>query len=336
MWRSESKTEMLSSQEETLRTVRKLRGDIRQVETASRNDDGSSVSTGSTAMDQLLPAGGYSRGIIVEWLAGRGSGVDYLSLLGARNAAADGGAVVIVDAGGINGGANGGTNGAHFYPPAARALGIKLSNLIVLRAFESGTGSSGSGENGSSGGPGQWMIPGQSKSRAKDGMGGNGTGGEGLCNDDLLWAIDQSLRCSAVAAVWGTLPAFDSLHAERTWLRRFQLSAETSGCTGFFIRPTRLAYSSWAEVQWKLDPLASTADCRRARVTLSRCQGGIAGQSVDVEINSSTGEINTLTGNVQEDGTRTESQQRTGKPASAMPLAAKLANPTPRRRSARA
>ena len=287
----ESMTESTNSQESTLRKVRQLRGEIRQVETASRNDDGSLIPSGSTAMDRLLPAGGYNRGTIVEWLADRGSSVDYLSLLGARNASADGGGVVIVDGQG------------DFYPPAARAMGIRLNNLVVLRSNEKG--------------PRQWMAPGQSQA---------------LDQDDLCWAIDQSLRCNAVAAVWGALPDFESLHAERTWLRRFQLSAETSGCTGFFVRPTRLTNSSWAEVQWKVEPLSSTRECRRVQVTLARCQGGIAGQTIDLEINTSTGIV-------QEDETRKrESRKRKsrGEPARSLPLAAKLAHPTPRRRSARA
>ena len=151
----ESMTESTNSQESTLRKVRQLRGEIRQVETASRNDDGSLIPSGSTAMDRLLPAGGYNRGTIVEWLADRGSSVDYLSLLGARNASADGGGVVIVDGQG------------DFYPPAARAMGIRLNNLVVLRSNEKG--------------PRQWMAPGQSQA---------------LDQDDLCWAIDQSLRCN--------------------------------------------------------------------------------------------------------------------------------------------
>jgi protein ImuA len=63
---------------------------------------------------------------------------------------------------------------------------------------------------------------------------------------DLLWGIDQALRCSAVAAVWGWLEVI-----EERQFRRFQLSAESSGALGLFVQPYRAARQpSWAEVQW--------------------------------------------------------------------------------------
>lgn len=296
-------TRVSTSQGSTQQTVERLRGQIRQVETVRRNDDGSIVSSGSMAMDELLPAGGYNRGTIVEWIAERGTGADFLSLLAARNAAKEGGGLVVVDSHG------------EFYPPAARAMGLKLSQLIILRSSERG--------------PDQHLSPHSSKP---------------LDADDLCWAIDQSLRCQAVAAVWGALPDFESAHAERTWLRRFQLSAETSGCIGCFIRipssqaqrdsrgrrshsygsfKNRASQSSWAEIQWELEPQPSTAGSRIVKATLARCQGGLAGRSIELDINTSTG-------NVQ------EHVPSRSKPAHSMPLAAQLANPKTRRRSARA
>lgn len=63
---------------------------------------------------------------------------------------------------------------------------------------------------------------------------------------DAAWAIDQALRCSAVAAVWG----FVDLIGER-WLRRFQLSAEQSGCLGLFVRPgAATRQPTWSESRW--------------------------------------------------------------------------------------
>lgn len=63
---------------------------------------------------------------------------------------------------------------------------------------------------------------------------------------DGLWAIDQALRCPAVAAVWGFLD-----RADDRWLRRFQLSAEQSGCLGLFVRPASVARrTTWADSQW--------------------------------------------------------------------------------------
>ena len=99
-----------------------------------------------------------------------------------------------------------------FFPVAAAAMRLPMEQLIVL----------------------------QSSSQP----------GAGAIDHDLLWAIDQSLRCPAVAAVWGPLPKIDD-----RWSRRFQLSAESSGCLGLFVRPLSVARQpSWAEVQWLVSP----------------------------------------------------------------------------------
>jgi protein ImuA len=181
----------------TQKLLDQLRNQIRSVETAGRIDDGVRVSSGCAAIDRLLPGSGYQRGTLIQWLTSGGQGADYLSLLVARQACQGGGALVVLDP--LN----------QFYPPAAAAIGINLDNLIVLRTE-------------------------------------NLVGSEQELQTDLLWSIDQSLRCPAVAAVWGPLDRID----ER-WFRRFQLSAETSGCLGLFVQPIQAARRpSWAEVQW--------------------------------------------------------------------------------------
>ena len=185
--------------------IKKLQRKIHRLETASRVDDGTVVPSGCRAVDRVLPEGGYRRGTLTEWITpgnrSGGHGADFVSLVTAQKACLDGGALVVFDP------------ERQFYPPAANALGINNSNLIVLR------------------------TPSQLSNQAND-------------NDqnELYWAIDQALRCSAVAAVWGPLDNLD----ER-WFRRFQLAAESSGTMGLFIRPANaLNRSSWAEVQWKV------------------------------------------------------------------------------------
>lgn len=272
--------------------IERLQGKIRRAETLGRNDDGTIVSSGSVAMDQMLPAGGYKRGTVAEWLAGPGSGADFLSMLVAKHAASEGGAIVVVDA------------GNQFYPPAARAIGINLSNLIVLKS------------------PGR-----QSDSTT---------------SDDFYWSIDQSLRCPAVAAVWGCLPNFETSQVATRWSRRFQLSAEASGCLGLFIRNSITAQpndnSSWAEIQWRIEPQLTLNDERRARrvkAVLSRCRGGTVGRSVELEINTVTGNVQTAR---REHAARTKRQQQTNGAwqANPLPLATQLAHPETGRRSARA
>ena len=127
--------------------VQQLQNRIERIETGARADDGQKISSGCAAVDALLPEGGYRRGTLVEWVGGLGlrpvsrdhattgqrpmppkssggCGADYLSLLTAANACADGGALVIAD------------RNRQFNPPAAAAIGIDLGNVVVIRPPE--------------------------------------------------------------------------------------------------------------------------------------------------------------------------------------------------------
>ncbi len=147
-----------------------------------------------------------------------------------------------------------------FYPPAAAAAGIELGNLIVLRNHAPGRSSG-------------------DASRSED--------------RDLLWSVDQALRCSAVGAVWGPLPAID----ER-WFRRFQLSAESSGCLGLFLQSLDQARQpSWAEVQWLTGvsrqprPASSSRAVHHLRLQLTRCRGTQTGKAVELAIDMVSGQV---------------------------------------------
>lgn len=244
-----------ASRETDLELIQNLQNRIRKVETAQRIDQGDTVSAGCNAINRLLPGGGYPKGALVQWLSDGGYGADYLSLLAAKEACHDGGALVVVDP-------------LHqFYPPAAAAIGINMGNLIVLRADQKKRSSS---------------HPDSSS----------------VVENDLLWSIDQALRCPAVAAVWGALDFID----ER-WFRRFQLSAESSGCLGLFLQPLSQAKQpSWAEVQWligntrsvsqkPLPPSSRRTGVHRVRLQLTRCRGTQTGKSVKVDIDSISGEV---------------------------------------------
>ncbi len=276
-----------------------LREQVQRIETAGR-PNGQFVSLGCPALDALLPQRGdallpqrgIARGTIHEWLAPRGgSGAEILSLIAAREACRDGGALAVIDSIGC------------FYPPAAALWGIGLENTIVIR----------------------------SDSRR-----------------DAAWAIDQALRCSAVAAVWG----FVDLIGER-WLRRFQLSAEQSGCLGLFVRPAAEAGKpTWSESQWlcrgvprrasrnfRIAALAKPVahqskdssrelaahqrdgEDRLVQVRLARLRGGAAGASVTLQIDFQTGGVQVA---------------RRDNEADCMRLSERLANPTVGRKTARA
>lgn len=172
---------------------------------------------------------------------------------------------------------------------------------------------------------------------------------------DAAWAIDQALGCSSVAAVWGSL---DSI-GER-WLRRFQLSAEQSGCLGLFVRPASAARQpTWSESQWRcrglarapagepawllrqrlkptlnsrsptldsrpstLDPRPSTlGEDRLIQVRLERLRGGAAGASLTLRIDFQTGNVQTA---------------RRDDETNRLRLSRRLAHPAVGRRAARA
>ena len=152
--------------------------------------------------------------------------------------------------------------------------------------------------------------------------------------DDELWACDQALRCSGVAAVWGALEKLN-----QRWFRRLQLAAEAGGGIGHLLRPARvLGCSSWSYAQLLIEPrplkpeahlqseaqgkeaasrMRSTGGGRRWRVEVARCQG--LARSVAVEV-----QLDDLTGAIRETVHETHS----------VPLATQLAHSTPHRRSA--
>ena len=241
--------------------VSQLRNQIRSVETAGRVDGQARVSSGCAVIDRLLPGGGYQRGTLVQWLTGGGHSADYLSLLAAKQAAVDGGAIVVFDP------------QHQFYPPAAAAIGINLDNLIVLKGASSKT----------------WSSSQCSENEELD--------------SDLLWSIDQALRCPAVAAVWGSPGRI----GER-WFRRFQLSAESSGCLGLFVQPiAQIRQPSWADVQWWVSNSevggrrseGSYSDLRiptsdfELQLQLTRCRGSQTGKRINLSINTITGNVQT-------------------------------------------
>ena len=230
--------------------IERLQNQIRQAETTGRVADGTSISSGCEAINRVLPAAGYPSGTLVQWLSDGGQGIHFHSLLVAKQACENGGALVVFDP--LN----------HFFPPAAAAIGINLDHLIILRTDESSKHA---------------QLP-QHDSQQK-----------------LLWAIDQTLRCPAVAAVWGAINTISE-----KWFRRFQLSAESSGCLGLFIQPTCQARQpSWAEVQWLAGPPSrqsfKTHDSARRELFLSlkltRCRNTQTGKTIDLAINTITGSV---------------------------------------------
>jgi protein ImuA len=102
---------------------------------------------------------------------------------------------------------------------------------------------------------------------------------------DNLWALDQSLRSPAVAAVVAWPDRLDS-HT----FRRLQLAAEEGGGMGLLIRPAAARHEpSWAEVRLWVEPrpYASSAG-RRLLIEVLRSRGSAGGGSVEVEMDDET------------------------------------------------
>jgi protein ImuA len=73
---------------------------------------------------------------------------------------------------------------------------------------------------------------------------------------DILWAMEEALKCSAISAVIGEIPELSFTHS-----RRFQLAVEQSKTTGFILRNNPKTQSPNACVaRWKIKPLPSVSE----------------------------------------------------------------------------
>lgn len=297
--------------------IRRLQQQIDSVETGQRNGVEQGFGTGAGPLDRLLPGGRVARGSLVEWISsGGGDGSDVLAWLTARQAAMRGGAIVVIDPHG------------RFYPPTSLAWRVDFRRLVVLRPGDRG---SVVGERGDL--PCAALGGADDSATAGAAQGIVATPRQRLTDQDWMWAVDQSLRCPAVAAVWARLARID----ER-WFRRFQLSAEASGCVGVFVRPAAARQQpSWSDIRWEVQPLATASELahhRRLRVRLARCRGGRSGQVATLAIDSVDGSIH--------DGRKTICKSGAGRiersavASGAEFVAAQLAHPAARRRARRA
>jgi protein ImuA len=240
------------------------------------------VSSGFRALDGLLSAGGVRRGSLVEWwpagdaaVADAAGAVTLACAVACRLAGTAGRATVAA------GSTTAATTivvvdrGGRFHPPA----------VMPWLAGPSAAGGK------ASGGP-QLVVVRPAR------------------HEDELWAIDQSLRCPAVAAVvaWpGRLSA--------TAMRRLQLAVRSSGAVGLLIRGLHLPQQersaapatvrqeswrspSWADVRLTVSPVEPAGGVgirsseRRLRLAVvgGAWAGGLpAERSVEVRLDLSTG-----------------------------------------------
>lgn len=145
---------------------------------------------------------------------------------------------------------------------------------------------------------------------------------------DAIWGLAQVLRCPAVGAVVAEVGTLEDRIA-----RKLQLATEQGGGLGIFIRDALSARSqpSWADIQWSVRAAAPEPsphslewdhqDTRWFGLELTRCSGGRTGARIHVGVNGHGQWIDTIPNK----GARYEH-------ASAMHLAAQLAQPTRRSR----
>lgn len=97
---------------------------------------------------------------------------------------------------------------------------------------------------------------------------------------DVVWAMDEALKCSAVSAVVGEVGEIDFKTS-----RRLQLDVERSGVTGFIVRKTPKRAETIAAVsRWKITSLLSEKNDRlpgvgfpKWKVELSKVRNGKPG-----------------------------------------------------------
>lgn len=111
------------------RVIERLADEVRRRE-GPRVHEAGIVTSGCSALDRLLPRGGFRRGSLVEWVAATpGAGATTVALAVAARAGAaseagaraGGGKIAIIDPAGC------------FYPPAAVAWGIRMDDLLLVR-----------------------------------------------------------------------------------------------------------------------------------------------------------------------------------------------------------
>jgi len=114
---------------------------------------------------------------------------------------------------------------------------------------------------------------------------------------DMLWVLEESLRCPAFAAVIGECDEEINLAASR----RLQLAAESGGTTGLILRrgevatvadrtKPRLIPNACAS-RWQVDAASTLGIGTRWQMSLKRCRGGFGSGTWLVEHDETTGDF---------------------------------------------
>lgn len=111
---------------------------------------------------------------------------------------------------------------------------------------------------------------------------------------DELWAVEQALRCPGIGAV---ICQPERLKTQE--FRRLQLAAESGTAIGLLIRPAAAhRQSGWADVRLLISPQPTSRNsfCRRVDVRCVYAKGGLADQTVKLEICDETNAVRLAAG----------------------------------------
>jgi protein ImuA len=239
--------------------VTALRRQVERLEKPQPLPDERLLSTGSPALDSLLPGGGLRRGSLVEYLSpSTGSGAGTLALCAAREVCAEGRALVVVD------------RRRTFYPPAAIAWGFDLTSLLILQPADDAAE--------------LWAID--------QALRCSGVGAVYAPCGALDVRDFRRLQLAAEAGgTLGILLRPTRIRGQPTWA---DVRWEVASCRERPPRrsgePTAQGPKSKVRKQlWTLDCGPWTLPPWRLRVELTRCRGAPAGEAVDLELDEATG-----------------------------------------------
>ena len=246
---------MINQPQTTRELVRSLQEQLRGWERDHRGP-AEIVSSGSPALDRLLPEGGFCRGTLVEWLAaGQGGGAATLALSIACRACHEAGALVIVD------------RPRMFYPPAAAGLAIDWKWFVVVRPRNDRDEA--------------WALDQVLRSPGV---------GSVLCWPQKL--TERRFRQMQLAAeAGGTLCLLvrpEEAREEPSWAEMRLLVGDRGSEVGVLPLGGRAPFNF--EPQGRRPPKGGTPT-RRLRIEMIRLRGGAAGGIVELELDEQTGAL---------------------------------------------
>lgn len=186
------------------------------------------ISTGLTSLDRILPGGGLPTGSLIEWISeDSGQAAASIALRSLCPMLSLPGCLTVID------------ERHDFYAEAARAQGIPLSRILLVRP--------------------------QRRTESASFVRSRFVRRTPVSESEALWALEQSARCPGVRAILCWLD-----RATSAVMRRLQLAIERSGVTLVLIRSaSALSQASFADlrlhVQAAEQPLQSLRPEMRAR-----------------------------------------------------------------------